>query len=108
MKHSEDLLDKLQQVIDDLILNAEKLKELSLQVVAGKEISLLQSKQEALVKQLGELDHQIKNQKIEIPAEFTKKMENKIKKFQELNASYIQNLTTTHEVIRFDKPKHNK
>jgi hypothetical protein len=114
MKEAEKILEKMEQILDQIVANAEKMKELSLKSINEKELTPLQHNQDELVLKLQELDAQYKNaakhQHVEHAEEISKRIESKLNHFQQVNASFIENLRNNQKVVRFEvnppgKPK---
>lgn len=110
-KRAKEILLEIEAILENLIHNAERLKEISSQVISMQELEPLQKKQEELVKKLGKLDEAFKK----VPAgsaesyqELTRKIEQKLVQFQKLNAKFIENLSASQGLIRFDVKKKKK
>lgn len=108
MDNLKNVFLEMESILDQLVATAENLKEVSSRSVTEKELDTLQQKQEKLLKQLTDLDRKHKlSEKGNIPdapAEITKRIEEKLHKFQTLNASFIENLNSNHH-IKFEAEK---
>lgn len=103
---SEELLKAMNELLETLITNAEKLNELSLQVIAEEEVSNLQDVQERLFNQLLQTDETLQatypDIKLVAPSKLQMEVNRKLDYFQELNQTFIENLKTTHGIIQFE------
>jgi len=112
MDAAEKILEKMEEILNKIIANAETLNEISKMVISEEELTPLQNDQDDLFNQLLELD-----------AEFSKaspdphphplaarreKFDEKLKLFEKLNQIFIDNLKTTHGLIQFDFSKIRK
>jgi hypothetical protein len=95
----EDHWVALDKTLDLLIKNAEKLCEFSSVNIVKEEIFALQNEQERLLKQLFKLDKKCKKSKEKRPKDGVKK---KLKMFETLNKTFIDNMNERHGVIKFD------
>lgn len=101
-------LKKMEVILDELIANAERLKEVSQQVISKEELKPLQDKQEELVKNLVTVEDTMRSALGENKSsdEDTKKrIRDKLSQFEKLNATFIENLKSSHGLIRFNKKK---
>lgn len=104
-----DKLKKMEVILDALIENAERLKEVSQQVISKEELKPLQEKQEELVKNLVAVEDAMRgalgNSK-DVDEASKKRIREKLSLFEKLNASFIENLNSSHGLIRFNaKPQ---
>lgn len=107
MAELNELLHEMDSLLDMLIDNAKKLLDISKQVISEEELEPLQKKQHALLKKLIEKDeayHQLDNVSKQDPF-MRENIDAKLDEFQQLNASFIDNITTTHGMIQFEKGK---
>lgn len=106
------LLNKIDTLLDDLVKNALELEKASFQVISEEEIAPLQSKQEKLVSEIKTVDAELtkslgKNDlEKDLPAR--KSIHDKLAKFHELNAHFIDNLSNSHGLIKFEIEKIKK
>lgn len=102
------ILEQMDAILDRLIKTAEIMKKLSSQVVSEAELAPLQKAQEGLVLQLTKLDASF--QKVYKKMGYTqvsplrKTIEEKLKKFQELNKGFIENLKSGQKLIEVEAP----
>ena len=100
-----DMFEKeIESILDNLIQNATELIELSLRKASKDELTTLQKRQEDLIKKLGVMDQKYAKG---FTVEATKK---KLKEFQKLNNTFIENINNTQRIIHFDisKETHHK
>lgn len=110
MKNAEEILFEMDTLLDQLIQNAQRLKEISAQTVSEHELEVLQNKQEELITKLLKLDsefNKVSNSSI-ASSPTSKKIEQKLKDFQLINQNFIENISTTPGLIRFDFHKASK
>lgn len=103
-----DKLKKMELILDELIANAERLNEISLQVISKDELKPLQEKQEVLVKNLVDVEEAFRGTLAEVHSsdeEARKRIRSKLTQFEKLNESFIENLKSSHGLIRFNKKK---
>lgn len=103
-----DKLKKMELILDELIANAERLNEVSQQVISKDELKPLQEKQEELVKNLVAVEDAFRgalgNGK-NGDEDARKRIRSKLTQFEKLNESFIENLKSSHGLIRFGKKK---
>ncbi len=108
------LLKKIDSLLDDLVKTAINLEKATFQVISEEEIAPLQSKQEELVSEIKSIDAQLTKsgdkKAIEQDSKVRKSIHDKLAKFHELNSHFIDNLSSSHGLIRFeiDKIRKNK
>ena len=97
METAVQVLEKMEGLLDELIANAEGLKDISLEGFSEEAITPLQKKQELLVEQLNGLEASFESSEKEGQEEFLAKIGDRIAKklryFQHLNAVFIENIT---------------
>lgn len=112
MPSEGNLLKQIETLLDQLILNAERLKESSLKVISEEELNSLQAQQSELIQQLQVLDEQFHREfsqvKQEVYAKHRASIDKRIEHFQKLNEEFIQNLSSNHGIIDFNLPKINR
>ncbi|QLH37392.1 MAG: hypothetical protein HWD61_15640 [Parachlamydiaceae bacterium] len=91
------VLEKMEGILDELVKNAEGLKDISLEGFSEPAISPLQQKQELLVQQLKGLEaafegSEKEGQEPEL-AKISDRISRKLRYFQHLNAVFIENIT---------------
>lgn len=100
-------LKHMESLIDQLVSNAEEMKEISKQVISKDELKPLQHNQEDLVRQINDLEHSIKGlmkdvkNVEELPVH--KRITQKLQQFSKLNAAFIENVKAAHGLIHFEK-----
>lgn len=110
MPTPENILVEMERILDQIIITAEELKKKSMGVFSLEEISPLQKSQNDLVDKLSKLDasfqkaYKGKNEVSPIRERFEKKLSH----FQELNDSFIENLSSSSGMIQFDHAKKQK
>jgi elongation factor P--beta-lysine ligase len=108
----EDLLKKIDALLDQLVKTAEELDKLSFQVISEEEIAPLQKKQDALVADLLSADTELKgvmdSKSLETNSPIRERIRNNLHHFQELNEHFIENLANSHGLIRFEINKIQK
>src|ERR1700733_8426172 len=99
-------------ILDQLIENAQKLNELSLQVIAEDEITPLQEQQQELLSALVELDNTFYQGGAGLSkgklSPLKKVIDDKIETFQCLNSSFVENIMSSHGLIQFKDEKSKK
>lgn len=111
MQQAEKILSEMEGLLDSLIESAKKLLSLSRQVIEEDELSRLQQEQEALLARLIEKDgefHKQSNGSLEALMPQRLKIDEKIDYFQKLNADFVENISTAHGLIQFDKGRIKK
>lgn len=111
MEKPEQLLHDMDHLLDKLIDNQKKLLELSKHVVNEEEIKPLQQDQNTLLDQLISKDKaydQLKKGAKETPSPLRKQIDDKLDLFQQLNTTFIENITSTQGLIKFGKAKPHK
>ncbi len=107
----EQVLLQIEGILNQLIENAELLKGLSKQVIAQEELKLLQTKQEKLIAELTTFDVQFHTMGGKINAHRSptqKRIDEKLQQFQQLNMDFIENLSASHGLIKFEIQKDQK
>lgn len=111
MPTPEEILVQMENILDQVIKTAERLKDISRSVVSEEELAPLQRSQEELVDRLMKMDEAFKKayKGKGAVSPLRAKIEKKLEYFQKLNASFIENLSSGQGVIQFDnKSKKNK
>lgn len=97
METAVQVLEKMESVLDQLISNAEGLKDISLEGFSEAAITPLQQRQELLVEQLNGLEASFESSEKEGEDELLAKIGDRIAKklryFQHLNAVFIENIS---------------
>lgn len=97
MEKASKVLEKMESILDQLIANAEKLKDISLGNFSEEAVTPLQEKQEVLAEQLNALEKSFEEsekegQETEL-ADVGDRLAKKLRYFQHLNAVFIENIT---------------
>ncbi|MBN9377187.1 MAG: hypothetical protein BGO14_04600 [Chlamydiales bacterium 38-26] len=96
MDSAIQVLERMESVLDQLISNAEALKDISMEGFSEQAITPLQQKQELLVEQLNGLEANFegseKEGQEEILAKIGDRIAKKLRYFQHLNAVFIENI----------------
>lgn len=97
MEKAIHVLAKMEGILDHLIENAEKLKDISLGNFSEEAVAPYQAKQEILVEQLNGLEKGFEESDKEGQenqlAEIGDRIAKKLRYFQHLNAVFIENIT---------------
>lgn len=97
MESGVQVVTKMEDVLNQLIKNAEKLKDISLEGFSEEAVAPLQEKQELLVEQLNALEATFESSKKdgeeEELAKIGDRLSRKLRYFQHLNAVFIENIT---------------
>lgn len=110
MPTPESILIEMEKILDRIILTAEELKKKSTGVIALEEITPLQKAQNDLVGKLSKLDasfQKLYKGKREV-SPIRERFEEKLAHFQKLNASFIENLSSSSGTIQFQHAKKTK
>lgn len=106
MDKHEEILSRMEKILNQLIATAEKLKLISQQVIAQDELRPLQKKQEELIAQLLDSDAEFHNalkgktKSYDSPARI--RIGEKLEYFEKLNSNFIENLGASHGLIQFE------
>ena len=111
-KICEEILGKMEKILDQLIANAGKLQESSRLQFLEEEILELQKKQEGLVESLQDEDenfqHSCRGDYKNYQSPILTRIGEKLYQFQKLNADFIENLRLSSGVIQFELQKKMK
>ena len=112
MSAPSKILAEMDNILDQLIGTAEKLRDLSRQVFEEEDLIKLQQAQDTMVNRLMELDDSFKKaskgQSSKSHDLLRQKIDQKIDQFQNLNASFIENIKSSRGVLEFGKKKKTK
>lgn len=106
MQRADKILDEMEKLLDSLIESAKKLLELSHNVIDEDELIGLQEEQEALLIALVKKDanfHKLPNASSENLMPRRLKIDEKIDRFQKLNAAFVENINASHDLIQFNQ-----
>lgn len=110
-RSADKILSEMEEVLDQLIQNAEKLYDVSRQVIAEEELAPLQNRQQELLSTLLQLDdafHKANMQTKEDNSSVRSRIQEKIEIFQRINSSFVTNITTSYGLIQFESDKTKK
>ena len=105
MTKEQEILQKIDILLDQLVENAAELEKISEQVISEEQLIPLQRRQEELIKQLSQLDADYHIQFLNAKGKTSpirESIHNKLASFQKLNTLFIQNLSDSHGLIHFD------
>lgn len=109
METAVQVLENMEGVLDELIKNAEGLKDISLEGFSEQAVTPLQQKQELLVQKLKGLEATFEESEKEGQEELLAKVGDRIAKklryFQHLNAVFIENISEGNFIEDFWKSK---
>lgn len=109
MPTPDEILLEMDQILDELIKTAERLRDLSIQVFEEEELVKLQQTQEKMVTKLLSLDEAFQTAYKEHPVKkespIRAQIDKKIDEFQRLNAAFIENVKESHGILQFEKKK---
>lgn len=104
MQTPEKILNEMDSILTELIVTAEKLINITSQVISKEELGALQESQNGIVKHLIGLDNAFKQAYKGQPTgknkELRDSIEKKLDQFEKLNNSFIENLSSTHSVLQ--------
>lgn len=112
MSKANKILSEMEDVLDKLIENAQKLHNLSKHAIAEEELSPLQSIQQELLSTLVSLDDTYHNAHPN-PSHvddltINKRIQKKLDVFEQLNSSFVDNIVNSHGLIQFETAKLKK
>ena len=97
METAVQVLEKMERVLDELVKNAEGLKDISLEGFSEVAVAPLQQKQELLVQQLKGLEAAFeeadKEGQEDVMVKIGDRIAKKLRYFQHLNAVFIENIS---------------
>lgn len=97
METAIEILEKMEKILDDLVKNAEALKDISMEGFSEQAVMPLQQKQELLVERLKALESVFseadKDGQEEILAKVGDRITRKLRYFQHLNAVFVENIS---------------
>jgi hypothetical protein len=103
MNKTKELLVEIDVVLDQILDIAARLKAISQSVIAKEEVAGLQKAQEELLQKLLALEeeHKKEDPKIADPSilDIQKTIHQKLELFEELNANFIENLSSRRKPI---------
>lgn len=103
MKSLNQLIKQANNLLDELIQTAKKLKVASQQSVSEEELDSLQKKQEDLLIQFEGIDQDLQQYNFfEISEAVHQQFHIKLQEFQTLNQEFIETLQASHGLIQFE------
>lgn len=106
MKSFEEQLYHIEEILDALIANEERLQDLSSTASAYEEIKNIQAEQASLLQDLQKADKEFTEASIETkdaqPITVKQRINEKLHRFQALNDSFIDHLKTGPHFIHFE------
>ncbi len=109
MQGSDEILSEIDATLDQLIENAEALQQASLHSIEKYELDAFQKTQESLLAHLIHMDHSFEKYQKDLKTPHPKmakyQIQEKLLKFEKLNANFIENVSSKMGVIHFDKKK---
>lgn len=109
METAVQVLEKMENILNDLVKNAEGLKDISLEGFSEQAVAPLQQKQELLVQQLKDLESAFeaasKDGQEGALAKIGDRISKKLRYFQHLNAVFIGNISQGNVMQDFWKSK---
>lgn len=98
------ILEKMDALLNELILTAERLLEISHQIIEKDELENLQVIQEQQVNELIALDDAFHKTAKKNAAAFPlrKRIDKKLDQFEKLNTQFIQNMHEKQSMLNFD------
>jgi hypothetical protein len=113
MQRIEKHLFQIEKILDDLIANEERIKDMSLMPSSHADIEKIQAEQEVLLHGLQEADkalaQAVKEHSLEPPFTNKQRIAEKLHLFQHLNDTFIERLKAGRHLIQFEvQRKHNE
>lgn len=106
MDMHEEILSRMEKILNQLIVTAEKLKDLSQHVTSEDELRPLQEKQEDLIAKLLETDEEfnkaLKGKTKYYQSSSRTRIGEKLDYFQKLNTNFLENLGSSRGLIQFE------
>ena len=103
MKSLQYCVDRMNQLLTELIQVATQLRDMSFQVISEEDLEPLQKRQVDLLSQLESVDQQIQgNYRDQMAAAAQTYYHNQLQIFQQLNQEFIHNLNESHGLIQFE------
>lgn len=103
MKSLQYYVEQMTQLLADLVQNAEKLRDVSRQVISEEELSPLQKHQQELLGQLEQTDSNMQRYyPNQLDSATHQLFHAQLHAFHILNQEFIQNLNASHGLIQFE------
>jgi hypothetical protein len=107
MAEARKILEEMDKLLDQLTENAQQLLSVSAHAIEEEELIKLQAVQEELLAHLIEKDDRFYKIAENAPSQrsiaLRARIDQKLEQFQELNARFIQNITSSRGMIQFKK-----
>ena len=104
LKNAEALFSLMSELLEKLIENAKKLREVSSHPIAEDIFDALQKKQQDMMRELVELDERAKKHNLTASDTLKKKVEAQLNEFQKINLDYVEHLRRKLSLIQFSSP----
>ncbi len=108
----ETILAEMDELLDSLLKNAQKLVDVTQGVFEEDELESLQKKQQVLLDKLVVRDEALDKALQTVDANqrqlLQSRVHKKIEQFQQLNGHFIDNIANTHGLIHFEKDRLKK
>ena len=105
MQNAEEVLLKINSLLDELIEAAQTLEKLAYDTASEEEINDLQTKQEEIIAELMALDEDLHREfpeKAKESSDEKNAIHQKMAEFQRLNRKFIENLERGSGLIKFE------
>jgi NH3-dependent NAD+ synthetase len=103
MKSLKHYVDLMKNLLEELVQNAQKLKDLSQRVISEEELSPLQEHQQKLLQELEKVDSYLQqHHPNQMDKNEHKLFHEQLHQFHRLNQEFIQNLNASHGLIQFE------
>lgn len=103
MKSLQELADQMAALLEELVKTAQKLSDVSRQIISEEELAPLQQHQQDVLSQIEVIDTSIKaHYSNQLDKDFKKQVHEKLHAFQLLNQEFISNLNASHGLIQFE------
>lgn len=102
MNPSQAYIEKKNSLLTELIQNAERLREMSSQVISEQDFVQMQKRQDELLHELEKLENSEDKNGLSIPSFTHDNFHSQFLKFQKLNQEFIQNMSSHHGLIQFE------
>jgi hypothetical protein len=109
MSDLEQTVQEMEGILDQLIETAERMQEISRQVIVESELASLQETEQKLIDRLMHLDEFYRKTFASLPDPLIQKfqgtLEKKLTHFQQLNSNFIENISASHGLLQFQAKK---
>lgn len=112
MTQAKKILKEMDAILSSLVRNAELILQTSQQTTAKDDLYQLQKEQRALVDKFTDKDTLYNKSEVENDRDkaigLIKEIDKKIDLFQKLNSKYVENMSSAHSLIHFEKTSRKK